>query len=147
MSKKLLSNTNVILIFCIFIFTLNCSNQKNELNATNKTSEPVQNLTGEEISRLDNGKIVRFPATIVINSETDCVEIFAQDDFKKYNGDGKHAIFSRFASEPNSSDWFSRSKKAIVTGKMILIKNAIDTSKTCGIYTGQLFEITEIEYF
>ena len=72
MSKKLLSNTNVILIFCIFIFALNCSNQKNDLTATNKTSEPVQNLTGEEISRLDNGKIVRFPATIVINSEIDC---------------------------------------------------------------------------
>lgn len=147
MKKKILSITVVILLIFVMIFALNCKSQKNSLSVMNKTPQPVQNLNGEGISRLDNGVIVRFSATVVKQSGSNCIEVFAQDDFKKYNGDGKFAIFSRFAFEPRSIDSFEGSKNAIVTGRMTAIRDSADTNKTCGIYTGQLFEITEIEYF
>jgi hypothetical protein len=147
MKKKVSATPVVILIVFAGLFALNCADRKNNLSVTNKTSQPVQNLTGEELSRLDIGKIVRFPATVVNSSENGCVELFAQDEYQKYNGDSKFAIRSKFAAESKPDQRFWGSKNAIVTGKMNFVKDSTDTDKTCGINTGHIFEITEIEYF
>ena len=141
--KKLFTNSFLLLVV---VFGLNCSDQKNESSMTNKTSQPIKNLTIEEIPQLEYGKIVRFPATLVKSLGNDCIEIFVQDDFEKYNGDSKNAIFSRLGSEEESWWWFFGSRKAIVTGKMTFIKDSPDPEKTCGTVTGQFFVITEIEY-
>ncbi|HSK71670.1 MAG TPA: hypothetical protein VK892_08250 [Pyrinomonadaceae bacterium] len=137
----------LVLILFLSIFAFNCMKQENDLSDTHKNSLTIQNLTGEEISQLDNGVTVRFPARLVKRYRSNCIELFTPDDFKKYNGDGKYAIYSRFAFEPPWSDWFKRSNDAIVTGKMKNVKDVADTSKTCGIVTGQIFEITDVEYF
>lgn len=144
MKNKILSIIMIILILFFSIFALNCIKQKSHLS---NNSQTVQNLTGEQISRLDRDVLVRFPATIIKRYGSNCIELFAQDDFKKYDGDGKHAIFSRFAFESSLDDWFEKSNNAIVSGKMTFVKDVTDTSKTCGIVTGNIFEITEIEYF
>ncbi len=137
----------VILILFLTIFAFNCAKQEHRSSENYNNSRTVQNLTGAQISQLDAGVTVRFPATLVKGFGSSCIELFAQDDFKKYDGDGKHSIYSRFAFETNFYDWFPKSNDAIVTGKMIFVKDAADTSKTCGVVTGHLFEITEIEYF
>ncbi|HEX8249513.1 MAG TPA: hypothetical protein VF599_15140, partial [Pyrinomonadaceae bacterium] len=133
----------IVLILFSSVFAFNCTKQENRSTGNSQT---IQNLAAEQISGLANGITVSFPATLVKQSESNCIELFAQDDFKKYNGDGKHAIFSRFASESRLADLFEgENNSVVVTGKMIFVKDSTDISKTCGITTGQLFEITEIE--
>jgi hypothetical protein len=144
MKQKKLSTVTVNFIIFLSIFALNCSTtQKADKNNDNRL---VQNLTGDQISRLENGVLVRFPATLLKRVESNCVELFAQDDFKKYNGDSKHAIISKLVFEPLQLD-LRESKVAVVTGKMVSVRDANDTSETCGIVTGKIFEITDIEYF
>jgi hypothetical protein len=147
MNNKILPIIIVILILLLSISTFSCIKQENRSSDTYKNSQTVQNLTGEQISRLDNGVTVRFPARLVRRFGSNCIELFAQDDFKKYEGDRKYAIFSRFAFEPSSFDWFERNNGVIVTGKMTFVRDVKDTSKTCGVVTGQIFEIIDVEYF
>lgn len=143
----MLSTTTIVLILFLSIFAFNCTKQENHLSETYKDSQAVQNLTGDQISQLDNGVTVRFPAMLVKQFGSDCIELFAQDDFKKYNGDGKFAVPSRLALDSNLSDPFEERKNVIVTGKMTFVKDVSDTSETCGIVTGKIFEITKIENF
>lgn len=94
MKKKILTIITAILILFLSIFVFNYFKPQNRLSESHNNSQPVQNLTGAEISRLDKNVIVRFPAKLVKRSGSNCIELFAQDDFKKYDGDGKHAIYS-----------------------------------------------------
>lgn len=135
------------LTFFLGIFAFNCKNWQEYPPERVKNSQSVQNLTGEELSRLDKEVTVRFPAILIKRTGTNCIELFASDDFKKYNGDGKYSIFSRIAAASNLPDTFEEREEVIVTGKMTFIKNIADTSKTCGIVTGKLFEISNIESF
>ena len=71
-----------------------------------------------------------------------------EDDFEKYNGDGKFAIPSKLVFEPTfvaSIYWVDVVKEVVVTGKMMFVKDATGTSETCGIIAGNIFEISEIE--
>lgn len=147
MNNKVLLIKIVISILLVSLLPFSYKKQESLSSDTHKNSQTIQNLSGEQISQFDNGITVRFPARLVKRFGSNCIELFAQDDFKKYEGDGKYAIYSRFAFEPSSFDWFKRKNDVIVTGKMTFVRDVTDTSKTCGIITGQIFEITEIEYF
>jgi len=147
MKRKKLASASLILILFLSILAYNYLKSKNRPLESNRNSQPIQNLSGAEISRLNNDVTVRFPATLVKRFGSNCIELFSQDDFKKYEADSKHAISSRFAFEPHLADQFWRTNNVIVTGKMTFLRNVSDTTKTCGIFTGHIFEITEIEYF
>ncbi|MEP6703785.1 MAG: hypothetical protein ABJB34_03170 [Acidobacteriota bacterium] len=126
-----------------------CSSSPSCLNPGSRAAKtndipPVQNLAAEYISRLRNDIIVRFPAVLVNKPGSDCIELFAQDDFNKYRGDGKFAIFSTF-EKGRVLPQFAGSRKGVITGKMTFVRDVPDTTKTCGIVTGQLFEISEVE--
>lgn len=135
----------IILSLCIFV--CNCAKTENRTDKLNKDYRSVQSLTGEEISQLKIDETVRFPAILVKRDKGDCVELFTAKDFSKYNGDSKWAILSRLALNSNLSDSFDEKTEMIVTGKMIFVKGVADTSKTCGILVGNLFEISNIENF
>lgn len=147
MKNKVFLVITAVSMFFLSVFVFNYLKSHNRLSESRNNYLPVRNITAEEISRLEYNILVRFPAKLIKRSGSSCIELFTQDNFKKYNGDPKHAIFSRFVFEPRSADWFEKSSEAMVTGKMTFIKDAADTSSTCGIVTGRIFEITEIEYF
>jgi hypothetical protein len=77
-------------------------------------------------------------------TEINWIEIFNESDYIKYNGDRKWAIASRLVANAHSTP-FEAGKKYLVTGKMTRVKNVADTSKSCGIVTGKLVEIIEIQ--
>ena len=134
----------LIFVFFLGVLVFGCAAPRDDLPRVDKKSRPVQSLTGDEISRLETGVEVRLLVTVKKRpGSNNCIELFANDDLK-YEGDSKHAVSARFASEPSLIDSFER--VAIVTGKMTFIKDAADTRETCGIVTGNIFEITEIEY-
>lgn len=135
-----------ILLITIILFTFGCWKSQSQLTKSEANHQQVKNISANEISQLENGVTVQFPAILKQGAETNCIEIFNEDEFKKYNGDLKWAVLSRFASDSRSTS-FEEGKKVLITGKMTLVKGVSDTSKTCGIVTGQLFEITEINNF
>jgi len=134
-----------ILILFLTVFALSCQTTEHR-SVRNDDSPPVQTLAGDEISRLDDDVIVRLTATLVKRYKGNCIELFAQDDFNEYSGDGKYAVPSRLAFAPLSADLSTEGKAVVVTGRMRFVRDAYDSSKTCGIVTGKIFEITAIEY-
>jgi hypothetical protein len=105
-----------------------------------------KDLSGEEISRLDKGVLVRFRARLRRpRTEDKCIELFTPDDFSRYNFDGKYAITSTLLVTPESPDLVDGSKEVVVTGKMTFVRDVEDTNHSCGGITGNLFQITEIE--
>jgi hypothetical protein len=63
-NKVPLIKTLVLMLF-LYIFAFSCLKPQNRSFELNKNSQHVQNLTGEEISRLGNGVLARFPTTLV----------------------------------------------------------------------------------
>ena len=139
--SAIIAELGLILTYSAFF---GCATSQNLPAGNPRHSLQTQNLTGTEILKLNSDEMVQFPATLVRRNS--CIELFAQDDFRKFNGDGKFAIWSRFADGSIPNQPLDESRDAIVTGKMTFVKDVPDTSKTCGIATGYVFEITEIEY-
>jgi len=119
--------------------TSGCGGQQSE----SRKSVRHGNLTGDEISRLKIGETVEFPAVIGRLSGNNCLEAFVPDEYEKYNGDGKWSVSSRLGT-PVSSSGLSEGKRVVVVGSMARIKDSEDPVKTCGIVTGNLFEISAI---
>lgn len=122
---------------------LACGKPKSDLP---ETPLSPRNISGDEVSRLQNGVLVRFPATLGRVSENNCIEVFVPENYKKYNGDSKWALPSRLALEWPSFGGHQPGTNVIVTGKMIFIRNSSVPEETCNIIAGQLFEVTKIEY-
>lgn len=147
MKNKTLSIELLVLMLFLTFFASDCAKQQNHDSVADKNSQSLQTLDEERISQLQNGVTVRVPAILVKADESNCIKLFTPDEFKKYDGDWKWAVSSRLASDSDLSDSFAQRKEVIVTGKMIFVKDVADTSKSCGIVTGQIFEISDIEYF
>ena len=142
-------NFPTIFITLIANILLISSCQKSQIQTAknvDNNQQQIQNINAIDISRLDNAVMVQFPAVLKKGLEANCIEIFSEDEFKKYDGAGKWSVPSRFAADARSTS-FVEGKKVLVRGKMIFVKDVSDTSKTCGIVTGQLFEITAVQNF
>jgi hypothetical protein len=135
--------SNILLTFIIFfgfLFSISCQNLQ-----INPNKSKSNKISGDEISQLELNKVVSFPAIVVKEFNSNCIYIYTEDKFNKYNGDSKWAVSARF--ENNETPFFMLfwTKKGTVTGKMIFLKDVTDTDKTCDIVTGNIFEISKIE--
>lgn len=146
MKQNLLTIAAVTVFVLLGTYIFLYMSGRNFLAADTTRDVPIYDLSGEEISRLENGKIVRFPATVIQRGEDSCIELFANDDFNEYGGDGKHAVLSRLA-EGRRFDRLGEHTSGVVTGNMIFVRVAAGDINTCGIVNGNIFEITDIEKF
>ncbi len=90
---------------------------------------------------MPNDVTVTFDA-VIGRRTNNCVELFVPDEYKKYNGDGKRAIPSRFIF---NAPVIKEGERVAVTGKMTFVRDSTDTYETCDIITGRLFDIIAIE--
>ena len=111
---------------------------------TDMSSIPVSKLSGSEISQTEPNVNIRFEAVVVNSEGRKCIELFTPDEFQKYDGDSKWAISSILGFEPGLFNRLRESGRAMVTGRYVFVRDVHDGP--CGIVTGQLFEISEIEY-
>ena len=133
--------TNYLVIFIIVLALSGCR----QTTPADHSNVPVRELTGDEISRLPIGEIVRFPAIVVKGLASDCVEIFTADDFTKYEGDGKYAIASRLTDNAGLYEKLPGTFSGVVTGRMTVVRDNTDPTRFCGIVTGGVFEIISID--
>jgi hypothetical protein len=144
MKKLLLIFLSVFFISFIGILSFGCIKFQTEAIQISDNNIPVIDPSGDDISTLEIGKLVKFPAVLVRSIGSSCVELFIEDEYKKYDGDGKWAITAKFQKEPSFLSRLFGSKTVMVKGKMTIVKDSKDTSNTCGIGTGNIFEIIEI---
>lgn len=121
-----------------------CSTSPTKSGTERRSNQPVQQITGDQLSSLPDNQHVRFSAVLVEKRSRNCVEIFVGDDYKTYGGDGKFAIFSRRADHVGAGRP-EEPRQVVVSGHMILVKGSTDPEENCGINTGKVFEITDIE--
>jgi hypothetical protein len=143
--KRQLSRVYVLLVLfpaCLLAFS--CSGHDSRHFGTNMGSIPVSKLSGSAISQTEPNVTVRFEAVVVSRETGKCIELFTRDEFKKYDGDPKWTISSRLGFEPGNFNSLRESGDAMVTGKYVFVRGVNDGQ--CGIVTGRLFEIDEIEY-
>jgi hypothetical protein len=143
-TQKLFIVIGTLLILVVSIF-LDCCPTSQDHSVRTSDSHPIQNVT--DISRLQHGLVVRFPATVRTRFGSNCIELFTPENFKKYDGDPKWAVSGRFLSESGFMDGLNGTRNAIVTGKMTFVRDETGTGGPCDIVAGQIFEITDIEYF
>jgi hypothetical protein len=122
---------------------MSCVNSRNDTMQLEDNNAQVTNLSIDQISNLEIDKIVNFYAILVKSVGKNCVELFTENEFKKYNGDGKWSITSKFNDNPRFANFSFGSKPVMVTGRMLLVNDSKDTTKTCGIVKGNIFEISD----
>lgn len=127
----------IVLILLFFILGAGCSTQRALLT---ESRDLPSNVTGGEISRLKEGEVVTF-AAILGKRENSCVEVFVPEEYRKYRGDGKWALSSRFAFDPPE---IAEGTSVVVTGKVTFVRDSDDSRITCNIVTGNLFEIEDL---
>jgi hypothetical protein len=133
----------VLLVLCVIIYSF--LTRRMEQRQTNRSSISTSDLNGSEISSAPINVQIRFEAVIVNRPENRCIELFIPDEFEKYAGDPKWAISSTLGFQPGLFDQVPEGGKGIVTGKYVFVRDVHDGP--CGLVTGELFEIDEIEYF
>lgn len=142
MMLKSLAISLVILIS----FGSGCPHKQTRVAEKTDDFKAIQDLSGQQISRLKSGVTVRFPARLVTRID-DCIHMFAQDDFHDYGSDEKFAIPSKLVFTPSSDLSLDGSDRVVVTGAMTFVKDEENTRGTCDIITGNIFEISKIESF
>jgi hypothetical protein len=139
MKKKL------FLIVVILVLLAGCVLAYIGLNQTDTGSIPVSKVSGSEISQTPPNVTLRFEAVVVNRQRKKCIELFTPEEFEKHGGDSKWAISSTLGFEPGLFTQLRESGNAMVTGRYVFVRDVHDGP--CGIVTGKLFEISEIEYF
>jgi len=129
----------LLLILSILVLSICCEKRQ---PASSDAVKLAPDVTGNEISQLPDGHTVSFQAVLGRELGKNCVEVFVPSEYKKYSGDAKWAILSRLAID---APYFTEGRNVTVTGKMAFIRDSPDSRKTCGIVTGQLFEITKLD--
>jgi hypothetical protein len=120
-------------------------NRKVRYGGAGTALRPVARLNGSNISSTPTGVTVTFGAIVVDKPREKCIELFTPDEFERYGNDPKWAISSTLGFKPGLFDRLPDKRKAKVTGKYVFVRDAHDGP--CGVITGNLFEIGEIEYF
>jgi hypothetical protein len=105
---------------------------------------PISVRSATDISATPVGRPIRFEAVIVDRPGNKCIDVFLPDEFEKYEGDGKWAIQSRLQPQLSGFGHPEGMSRGIVTGEYAFVRDIQDGP--CGIVTGHIFEISNIEY-
>ena len=143
--KKLIVLSVAFFAFSIGVLAIYVFKPIKLSSANTSEFKNLQNTSEFNVSNLMEGETASFRAVLVKYPGTNCIELFNPTDYKKYNGDSLWAATAKFAVEPRTLFLQGWRKEVIVTGKMTFVRNSTDTAKTCGIVTGQIFEIFEIK--
>ena len=142
MRMKLLA----VWVVTVLVILPSCTRNR-EIGQVDKDSAsiPVSRLSGSEISQKPSGVSLKFEAIVVNRPSQKCIELFTPDEFEKYEGDPNGRVSSALGFELAILETLPEKSKATVTGRYVFVKDLHEGP--CGIVTGHLFEISDIEYF
>lgn len=145
MTKKVLTVAASFVLLALCAVTYSYLTKRIRQHRTDNSPTPISDVRGAGISSTPTNIQMRFEAVIVNRPKDRCIDVFIPDEFEKYNGDVKWAISSDLGFDPGLFDRVRDSGRGIVSGKYVFVKDAHDGP--CGVVTGKLFEIDEIDYF
>ncbi|HRH45075.1 MAG TPA: hypothetical protein PKY82_25785 [Pyrinomonadaceae bacterium] len=142
--KKTITLFVAVFAFSIGVLAYYVLKPIKQSSANTAEFQNFRNTLEFNVSNLEVGETASFRAILVKTPGTNCIELFSPADYKKYHGDSLWAATAKLAIEPRLLflSWWN--KEVIVTGKMTRILNSKETSETCGIVTGNIFEISSI---
>jgi hypothetical protein len=135
-----------MIIVIVLMISPSCSRNRTFGNVGDgPAATPISKVNWSAISKTPVGVMLRFEAIVIQRRGQKCIEIFNADEFERYSGDPKWAIPARLGFDLGFFQTLPVNSRAAVTGKYVFVRDVHDGP--CGIVSGQLFEISGIEYF